>query len=822
MLSLSWRSLGLLVMALSVGLTLAAPGTADEAATARRWTEAMLERAEPARPPEPGLVVVANYKAMQKNGRDGLPLKIGQKQYTRGLFCHALSRVVVRLPGPAASFTAEVGIDNNGTWAGGSVVFSVMVGGKEVFRSPVMLRGQPAAPVSVELGGAREFVLVVGDAGDGINSDQASWGDAKVTLTDGTVTWVGDLPVVAPSALAFGAGPPFSFNYDGKPSAGFLETWAATRSSRRLNDSRTERTLIYADPRTGLEVRCQAVEYNDFPTVEWTLYFENKGANDTPILSDILPLDARFERGAQGEFTLHHHKGTFVRADDFQPLTTMLEPGQKLRFAPPGGRPLGQVFPYYNLEWSGQGVIAVVGWPGQWSAQFTRDEYLGLRLAAGQELTHLTLHPGEQIRTPLIVLQFWKGEPVDAQNTWRRWMLAHNLPRRAGKLPEPMLPAVSGNQFPGLLCNEADEIRYIDRYLEEGIQISHWWMDAGWYINKGDWGSTGTWVVDTNRFPRGLRYISDYAHSKGIKLIVWFEPERVTAGSWLADKHPEWVLGGKNGGLLNLGDPAAWNWLVDRFDRFLTEQGIDLYRQDFNMDPLSYWRGNDQPDRQGITEIKHVQGYLAFWDQLLRRHPDLVIDSCASGGHRNDLETLRRSVPLLRSDYILDSVGEQGHTYGLASWMPFYGTGFIEFNSYIVRSLMGPDMTLSCDARRKDLDWGLLRKLVGQWREVVPNFYGDFYPLSAYSLASTDWMAWQFDRPGAGTGIVQAFRRSDSIFRTAELRLRGLDPQAHYDVANLDLASPLQMSGRELMEKGLAVEIGGRPGAAVVTYRKIR
>jgi len=83
-------------------------------------------------------------------------------------------------------------------------------------------------------------------------------------------------------------------------------------------------------------------------------------------------------------------------------------------------------------------------------------------------------------------------------------------------------------------------------------------------------------------------------------------------------------------------------------------------------------------------------------------------------------------------------------------------------------------------------------------------------------------MAWQFDRPGAGTGIVQAFRRSDSIFRTAELRLRGLDPQAHYDVANLDLASPLQMSGRELMEKGLAVEIGGRPGAAVVTYRKIR
>ena len=98
----------------------------------------------------------------------------------------------------------------------------------------------------------------------------------------------------------------------------------------------------------------------------------------------------------------------------------------------------------------------------------------------------------------------------------------------------------------------------------------------------------------------------------------------------------------------------------------------------------------------------------------------------SSGGHRNDLETLRRSIPLLRSDFIFNSVGEQGHTYGLASWIPFYGTGFIDFDAYTVRSLMGPDMTLSCDARRKDLDWDLLRRLVSQWRQVVPYFYGDY------------------------------------------------------------------------------------------------
>ena len=64
-------------------------------------------------------------------------------------------------------------------------------------------------------------------------------------------------------------------------------------------------------------------------------------------------------------------------------------------------------------------------------------------------------------------------------------------------------------------------------------------MDAGWYpANETGWPKTGTWEVDTKRFPGGLRAISDHAHAKGVKTIVWFEPERVHAGTWLAENHP--------------------------------------------------------------------------------------------------------------------------------------------------------------------------------------------------------------------------------------------------------------------------------------------
>ena len=62
----------------------------------------------------------------------------------------------------------------------------------------------------------------------------------------------------------------------------------------------------------------------------------------------------------------------------------------------------------------------------------------------------------------------------------------------------------------------------------------------------GEWVNTGTWEPDPVRFPNGLRAVSDYAHAQGVKIIVWFEPERVgDAKSWIATNHPDWLLSKK-------------------------------------------------------------------------------------------------------------------------------------------------------------------------------------------------------------------------------------------------------------------------------------
>ena len=791
-----------------------------------RWAAVKFDGVKQAPAVEARLEVLANHGLVQPNARGGKPMHIGVAEFVRGLYCHASSKLVVHLPKPGKTFAAVAGVDTNDDTSGGrgSVVFSVGVGGAEKWNSGVRREGMPAMPMSVDLDGAMEFVLEVGDGGDGFSCDQADWADAKVTLADGSVVWLGDLPLSGMQPSGYTPDPFFSFIYGGRPSGELLPNWKLERASRPLDAARKEHTLLYLDPATGLQVRCVGVEYLDFPTVEWTVYFKNTGTADTPILSDIQALDTRFERDDAGEFTLHSNTGDLCVPNSYEPHAELLTAKKDKRIANTGGRPTQSAFPYFNIEWPGAGVISVVSWAGQWAAQFARDDANGLRLRAGQELTHFTLHPGEEVRGPMTVLQFYKGGWLRAQNVWRRWMFAHNVPRPGGKPLAPMSSLCTGNFYPNLMTEHVQERAFLERHMAEGINFDCWWQDAGWYPCDGvGWPKTGTWEVDPVRFPKGLRELSDLMHANGKKAMVWFEPERVHPGTWIAENHSEWVHGGKQGGLLRLGDPECRAWLTDHIDKLLTDQGIDFYRQDFNIDPLPYWRANDTEDRQGITEIRHIEGYFAYWDELLRRHPGMLIDSCASGGRRNDLETLRRAVPLLRSDWYNAPGGQQCLTYGMSLWIPYQGTGVIyEKDEYWTRSSMVAEMSYGPDAKGIDkFDFKRLKRLVDEQRLIAPNFLGDFYPLTPYTLAEDQWMAWQFDRPDRGEGVVQVFRRENSPYESARFTLHELDPAARYSIKNLDEPEAREVEGRELMESGLPVAIPKTAAAITLLYKRI-
>ena len=157
-------------------------------------------------------------------------------------------------------------------------------------------------------------------------------------------------------------------------------------------------------------------------------------------------------------------------------------------------------------------------------------------------------------------------------------------------------------------------------------------------------------------------------------------------------------------------------------------------------------------------------------------HPELLIDTCASGGRRIDFEMLRRALVLTRSDYLWDPIGQQCHTYGLAQWIPITGIGAASVDRYQCRSGLGSHFVLAADFYSQEpAVWEAIARVFAEYKSLRRLYTGDFYPLGSYSTAKDAWMAWQFHRADLDEGVVQAFRREESPVTTATYRLQGLD-----------------------------------------------
>jgi len=301
-----------------------------------------------------------------------------------------------------------------------------------------------------------------------------------------------------------------------------------------------------------------------------------------------------------------------------------------------------------------------VGWAGQWQARFHAAGADGLRVEAGQQTTHFKLLPGETTRTPRILLVFWKGDgPLRGNNLLRQVVIRHYLPRRDGKLVFPPISACEikvGEDG----TYEQSHLKAMPIFARRGVEA--FWGESDpakhWYVGAFPEG-TGNWTVNPVLYPHGLKPVVEAARQAGLKYSQWYEPERAAPGTQLGREHPEWLIRKEHPDkpsferwmLFRLDLPEARRWLTDLVDRHLTEAGgVGWFRQDFNMGPLVYRNQNDAPDRRGITEAKYIEGLCLLWDELFSRHPGMVIDICASGGRRIDIETSRYGMPLWQSD----------------------------------------------------------------------------------------------------------------------------------------------------------------------------
>jgi alpha-galactosidase len=631
--------------------------------------------------------------------------------------------------------------------------------------------------------------------------------------------------------------PPFAFLYGGRSSASFLAHWRIEGDPKAapaaVPSEAIVKTVSYKDPATGLRAILTSIVYRDFPAVEWVVRLRNEGPADTPLIQDLMACDVSLAEFGAGPVTLYRALGSSADRSDFAPVRdTLSAPGAAAKFSPSGGRSSDSAaLPFFNVAAEGKGIVAGIGWSGKWRAAVEKTGARGLRLTAGMDATRFRLHPGEEVRTASIALLFWtSGERLDGHNLWRRFVLAHHTPRPHGVPVE--LPLSSGVAFGGPFpCNEyvcateAGALAAIDRLKQFGLDMDNYWIDAGWYENatKNWWSGVGNWTINKANFPRGFKPVTDAAKALGKGFVLWFEPERVYEGTRLDREHPDWLvsLPGNPNRLLNLGDKRALAWLSDYVAGFLKAEGVSVYRQDFNFDPAPYWKAMDAPDRIGIAEMKHVEGLYAYWDALLARVPGLLIDNCASGGRRIDLETIGRSVPLWRTDYsYFEPNGYQCHTYGLHLFLPASGTGNNATRKYEFRSSMNGAVVTGWEINNA---FNVTQAVedIAEFRVLRPYFYGDFYPLTEYSTSDGAWSAMQWDRPAEREGIVLAFRRPMAMNASITISPKGIDPAGDYEVSFEDYGIAVVKAGKELAG-GLAIKIADAPGSLLIRYRRVR
>jgi alpha-galactosidase len=650
---------------------------------------------------------------------------------------------------------------------------------------------------------------------------------------------------------------PFSFKYDGQESAELLEAWSF-KSEIAPGASAQVHLYSYTDPRTHLTITAEVRQYAEFPgVVDWVLRFRNVGHSDTPILEDILPLQWAVP-ASPGDCFIRHAKGSDAAAEDFTPMMEQLAPGKDDHLEQEWGRSSsGVTLPFFNLQTGDHGIIGAIGWTGNWKADFSyAKDGKTIAMAAGMRKTHLRLHPGEEMRTPRIVLMNWTGGNwQESQNRWRRLLFAHYTPQDNDKpMRGPILFGSWGSE------PIADKLAYIQWVHDHHIPVELYAVDAGWYGDSVGaemdptnpwWKNRGDWFPSPRYYPNGIKPLGDALKADGIGFSLWIEPETTMPDKKIAKDHPDWFIDRPREPwmthpslLADLGNPAARQGLTDMVSDFITNFGMTWYRQDFNQGPYDFWQAADKSDRIGMTEIGHIEGLYKMWDELLARHPGLHIDNCASGGRRLDIEMMSRSFSVWRTDYgFIDTLAEQAQTQALAYWVPEnmgFETYSMEFEGhsspwkhpgpystpeslYLMRLGYDAGYGIGPGAAGVNNDaWvAWVKQAIAEYREVQPYFFSDFYPLLPYSRDAESWTAWQWDRPEMEDGLVMLLRRPKSPFPQIEVRPQHLDLAATYDVeirTTYDKAPVRQMKGSEMAH--LRIELPDAPSSTLIFYRK--
>ena len=433
---------------------------------------------------------------------------------------------------------------------------------------------------------------------------------------------------------------------------GSLNTELAFETVETKSNEGFSETVIHLKDRVydfSVELHTKAY-FNEDVITQWTVI--KNGENGTVKLnhfaSSFLPLKAE-------SYYLTHFYGAW--AGEMSVVEEKLENGIKVIECKKGVRTTQTEnasfilsLDHPSLENSGDCYGGALAWSGNYRLAFQVDEWRTLNVVAGINpfLSAWYLKPGERITTPEMIYTFSStGRGQVSRNL-------HDWGRKYGMTGGTEIHDIVLNSWEGAYFTfyENTLTGMMDDAAEMGIET--FVLDDGWFGNKyprdNDDAGLGDWQTNTKKLPRGLDYLIDYAHSKGLKFGLWIEPEMVNPESELAENHPEWIVQSngrekitwRNQLLLDLSNPKVQDFVYNVFDSLLTTHpGIEYVKWDANRHVEQAGSTFLSDSEQTHFWIAYTRGLYAVYDRIRAKYPDFVIQDCASGGGRLDYGALK-------------------------------------------------------------------------------------------------------------------------------------------------------------------------------------
>ncbi|MBZ4190906.1 alpha-galactosidase [Niabella sp. 3A5MI-3] len=307
----------------------------------------------------------------------------------------------------------------------------------------------------------------------------------------------------------------------------------------------------------------------------------------------------------------------------------------------------------------GPAWFGAVHYSGNWKLifdnQVERTYNSALQILGGINFwdTEWTLKPGTSFATPKFSMGFTVGGEEGAARQNAAYIRETILPETHRKLLRPVL----FNSWYATTYHLKEEEQVAMAKIAADMGVELFCMDDGWFMNrnKGDEG-LGDWEVDPQKFPNGLQPMIDKVHALGMKFGIWVEPESVVLKTALYKKHPDWVLQfpgrrqvpGRV--FLNLAREDVYQYLYRSLSKLLRENKIDFIKWDQNTYLSDPGWAAAAPEMQLEVRIRFIRNVYRLVDALRKEFPDVLFESCASGGGRVDLGMLSRMDQAWTSD----------------------------------------------------------------------------------------------------------------------------------------------------------------------------